>query len=258
MRLQVEREARIIHPGDRRSRGGLELIGACLRPEILEQRRTETPEPEDIARGVSELLFAQLLARPVGRLQLLRQLDLAIVFDRRREAALGSAERQSRRLLGIVDLPRVTPSMIQEGEIEGRVMNDRRDALRAALRASTAGLTDVDDRDAWPAAIDLGKPDFGPVRIEASGLGVVYFGVQDLELGFSLGGDGVDLSLGGLLLLRRLPIGDRLVVDGLPFRLRAPRAARARMRCGAVSRSSATGLPAASWIISRMHASASA
>ena len=59
-RVEVEGDAGIVHSGDCRRRGGLNSISGGLRPEIGEQRRAEPPEPNDVARGVTDLVFAKL------------------------------------------------------------------------------------------------------------------------------------------------------------------------------------------------------
>ena len=52
------------------------------------------------------------------------------MFDRRGERTLIRAERQPRRLLGVVHTAQIDATMVQVGEIEGRVVNNRGDALQ--------------------------------------------------------------------------------------------------------------------------------
>ena len=130
------------------------LIGADLRLEIREQRRAEPPKPNDVARGVCELFRAQLWRRPIGRLEILVEIDLEIMFDHPGERALARADRELRGLLAVVDLPQGDATVPQEGEIEYRIVNDRGDALEQ-LEGLCACLGDVDDRGALPAAVEL-------------------------------------------------------------------------------------------------------
>ena len=140
------------------------------------------------------------------------------MFDRRGQRAFACADRQPRRLLTVVHTAQGDATVAKVGEIEGCAMDDSADALQE-LEGLCAGLGDVDDRDARPAAIDLHQADFGSVRIEAGGRGIVDLGVQRLEPGVRCLGNGVDLGLWRLRLFRRLTIAYRLGVDGLPLSL---------------------------------------
>jgi hypothetical protein len=57
VRIQIDGDANSGHLGDRGRRGDLDLISGGLRGEVLKERRAETPEPDDVARGIAELVL---------------------------------------------------------------------------------------------------------------------------------------------------------------------------------------------------------
>jgi hypothetical protein len=57
-------------------------------------------------------------------------------------------------LLGVVDPPQIDATVAEEGEIEGRAMNNRGDILEQP-QGLCACLSDVDDRGARLAGVNL-------------------------------------------------------------------------------------------------------
>ena len=98
-------------------------------------------------------------------------------------------------------------------------MDDSTDALQQP-KGPCAGFSDVDDRGASAAAIDLDEADLGSVWIEAGGCGMVNPGVQGLEPGIGRLGMRVDLRLWRTSLFGAPPESDRLGVDGRPLFLK--------------------------------------
>ena len=91
MAIEIDRDSGDIQPADRMGRGGLYPISAGLRGEILEEGRACPPEPNHVTRGVAELVLAKLRGSPIARLQLLIEIELEIVFDRRGERTFARA-----------------------------------------------------------------------------------------------------------------------------------------------------------------------
>ena len=120
-------------------------------------------------RRIDDALASQWFFGPVGILVPLVEVNTAERLRRKAQAvhallaAPAHAEEQPRHLHGVMDLVGIDANMLEEGEVERRVVDDKACSVERAQRVRS-GLHYIDHQRFVAAGIERAEPDLAGMR----------------------------------------------------------------------------------------------